>query len=218
MSAVLTLSESVGQTGRLVMRGVSWLTYETLLADYQDQPLPRLTYNDGVLEINLALSFAHEGTSDSLRELAYALADELRNDAKCYGSATLKAKNSRKGAEPDSSFYFDDKAAAVAGVKKVDLAVHPAPDLVIEIDVTHPAVAKFPVYAALGIAEIWHWEDERAAIHVLHGETYAQTDASAVLPGVTAEIVTRFAHENRTLTRSAWLRNIRAWAQTMRMQ
>ena len=211
MSAVLTLPESVGQAGRLVLRGVSWFTYENLLADYQDQPLPRLIYDDGVLEINLALSFEHEGISDSLRELAYALADELRNDAKCYGSATLKSENSRKGAEPDSSFYFDDRAEAVAGVKKVDLSIHPAPDLVIEIDVTSPAIAKFPVYAALGVTEIWHWEDERAAIYVLDGDTYTQTDASVVLPGVTAEIITRFAQENRALTRSAWLRNVREW-------
>lgn len=170
MPAVLTPTEKVARLDSLIMRGVSWTTYQGLLSDYCDQAIPRLLYDDGLLVIDMALSFEHEGANDSLRELAYALADELKDNAKCYGSATLNSELARKGVEPDASFYFDDKATAIAGVKKLDLAIHPAPDLVIEVDVTHPAVAKFPLYAALGISEIWHWEDEHAAVYVLEGK------------------------------------------------
>src|ERR671936_242335 len=44
-------------------------------------------------------------------------------------------------------------AAAVRGQNVIDLDVDPPPDMIIEIDISHPSLDKFPIYAALGVPE-----------------------------------------------------------------
>lgn len=54
--------------------------------------------------------------------------------------------------------YWVANAGAICGVKRLDLTVHPPPDLVIEVDVTHSVVDRDSMYGALGVPEKWHYD------------------------------------------------------------
>ena len=81
------------------------------------------------------------------------IAEEL--DVKIYplGSTTFKEPR-LSGAEPDECFYLR-RIEAVRGKKRLDISEDPAPDLVLEIDVTSSSENRLQVYADLGVAEVW---------------------------------------------------------------
>jgi Uma2 family endonuclease len=83
--------------------------------------------------------------------------------------------------------------------------------MVIEIDLTSPSLAKFPIFAQLGVPEVWRYDGRGWQILRLGGETYIEQQESTALPGLTAEILTGFLDEARTLARLVWLRRVRAW-------
>ena len=44
----------------------------------------------------------------------------------------------------------------MGGKKNIDLdAGDSPPDLVVEVDLTNPSLSKLPIYAHLGVAEVW---------------------------------------------------------------
>jgi len=48
----------------------------------------------------------------------------------------------------------------MAGQDTIDLATDPPPDLVVEVDITHPSLDKFPIYASLRVPEVWRHDGE----------------------------------------------------------
>jgi Uma2 family endonuclease len=60
--------------------------------------------------------------------------------------------------------------------------VDPPPDLVIEVDITSPSLDKFPIYARLGVREVWGYDAARASIFVLEVGESAEAGESAALP------------------------------------
>jgi len=67
----------------------------------------------------------------------------------------------------------------------------------------------------MGIPEVWRYTGNAVQIHVLGDDGYVQRPESSVLPGVTVEVLTRFAEEIKPAKRFAWLRLVRAWAATL---
>jgi Uma2 family endonuclease len=74
-------------------------------------------------------------------------------------------------------------ADQVRGLEELDFAVDPAPDLVIEVDISRSSIGKLPVFAAFQVAEVWQYRGASLTIHQLQGEDYAETSQSGVLPG-----------------------------------
>ena len=98
------------------------------------------------------------------------------------------------------------------GKTAIDLHVDPPPDLVIEIDITTSSLEKLSIFASLGVPEVWRYQDARMRIlHLAHG-ALVEREESAALPGLTAELVTRFLNAGRALDRLTWLRQVRTWA------
>ena len=95
------------------------------------------------------------------------------------------------------------------GKTELDLTIDPPPDVVIEVDLTNPSVAKFPIFAQLGVPEVWHYDGRQWHISQLVGEQYVKQVHSIALPGLTAEVMTELLGENRSLERPAWLRRVR---------
>ena len=63
-----------------------------------------------------------------------------------------------RGCEPDESFYITNVDRRPTGRGMLDLAGEDVPpDLVVEVDVSNPSVPKRPIYAALGVPEVWTW-------------------------------------------------------------
>lgn len=112
---------------KIVLSGISWNTYETLLKELSHRRL-RLTYYQGLLEI-IAPSPEHEIYKKVLGRFAETLAEELEINIYPLGSTTFQKQNS-SGAEPDECFYVQN-IELVKGKKRLDLKKDPAPDLVI---------------------------------------------------------------------------------------
>lgn len=54
------------------------------------------------------------------------------------------------------------------------------------------------------------------AIHVLAGDRYADATASRALPVLTAEVLTRFLAQSRTLPSPEWFRVVTEWSLSQR--
>lgn len=198
---------------RVVLTGVSWATYERLLADLKDSSSPRLTFDRGVLEV-VSPSAEHEESNRTISLLVEVVAEELGIDIKSLGSTTFRREDLEQGFEPDSCFYVQNEAR-VRGKKEIDLATDPPPDLVVEVDVTSPTLKKLPLYARAGVPEVWRYDGERLTIYRPSGDGYGAVEASAALPGVTGRDLTRFLEESVGQRRTVWLRGVREWARSL---
>lgn|ERR1041384_8733517 len=199
---------------RVVLYDVSWVTYELLLADHLDSSSPRFTYDEGTLEI-MSPSNEHEEINRNIGSLIDMVVIEWGINLRPLGSTTFKRKDLQRGFEPDSCFYIQH-VQAVRGKRKIDLAVDPPPDLVIEIDITSGSIDKLPIYAALGIPEVWRYVGNRMVILALAGDSYVEVEESRALPGLTGAIIVRFIEDIPTLDRPEWLQRIREWARDHR--
>src|SRR5262245_28175371 len=193
----------------VVLHGISWETYERLLAEHQESSGTHFTYDRGRLEI-MVLSAKHEAVKHVLTLLVEVLAEELNIDVYGLGSTTFRRADLERGFEPDACFYIQQEALA-RGKDEIELTVDPPPDLIIEIDITSPSLNKFPVFAALGIPEVWRYDGARVSCLRLEGDEYIERAESVVLPRVTGKILTEFVEQDKQLKRTIWLRRVREW-------
>lgn len=193
---------------RVILRNISWALYQQLLAERGEGGNPRLAYNRGLLEITVT-SFEHEQLNRLIADTFAAIADELEIDFINAGSTTFDRADLKQGFEPDTSFYVQ-RVEAVRGKKRIKLQTDPPPDLVIEIDITHPSLNKFPIYAGLGIGEIWRYHQGQLLILMLAGDEYRERAESFTLPGVASVQLTQWIADAAQTKRGDWLRSVRA--------
>jgi Uma2 family endonuclease len=139
------------------------------------------------------------------------LAEERNIDLDNVGSTTFKREALARGFEPDSCFYIQN-VERVRNREQIDLAVDPPPDLVLEIASSRSSLDRFPIFASIGVPEVWRYDGTRVAVFQLAGGVYQEQETSKAFPGVTSQLITRFMEESKTLRRTVWLRRIRAWA------
>ena len=208
MAIALSPQEQVVQ--QVILHGVSWETYKRLLADFAESHAAHFAYNRGVLEIRVP-SAKHEEANRTMALLIEMLALELDVSVRNLGSTTFKREDLARGFEPDTCFYIQS-AQRMHGKDEIDLAVDPPPDLVIEIDITHPSLDKLPIYAAIGVPEIWRYDGHAVTVVVLQEGVYVAHEESVAFPRLTREVLSRFMEESKQQERTAWLRSVRAWA------
>lgn len=155
----------------------------------------------------------HERLNRRLSQLVLLLTEEWEIEAEDFGSVTLKRSDLGRGIEPDSCFYIAH-AAQMRGREAIDLEEgDPAPDLVIEIDVTSPSLPKLPLYAAIGVAEIWRVSPQGIfMILVRNNHDYEEREASQALPTLTVAAVTDLMTRYEQAGRLEWVRQVREWA------
>jgi Uma2 family endonuclease len=198
----------------VILEGVSWATYERLLEDFDNSKAVRCTFDQGTLEL-MAPSFDHERLNRLLAELVAALATGLDLDYEQAGSTTFKREDIGRGFEPDSCFYFEH-VAAIRGHRRIDLDTDPPPDLVLEIDITHPSLEKLPIYAAIGVPEVWRYDGERLVMYRLGAGRYDEVASSTVLLGLTSTDIAQLLAASGPMPRAAWVRHVQGWAQRRR--
>jgi len=203
-----TLISEPDQT--VILRGIHWDTYERLLADQQESSGTRLNFDCGTLEI-VSPSSEHEQLKETITLLFQLMASELEIDVVAAGSTTFRRKDLRKGFEPDASFYIRN-AQAVRKRPQIDLRRDPPPDVVVEIEITSPAINKLSIFAAAAVPEVWLYRDDRVEILALESKTYQKKMESSFLPGVTDEVLTSFVRSSRTMTSVEWIKAVRTWA------
>jgi Uma2 family endonuclease len=85
---------------------------------------------------------------------------------------------------------------------------------VVEIDITHPSHNKLPIYAAVGVPEVWRYDGQVLTILKLEGGAYYTHTESMALPGVTEQGLSQLLEAGKAMPRPAWLRRVRTWALT----
>jgi Uma2 family endonuclease len=191
---------------RVILHGIRWETYERILAEHEDVSNPHFAYCDGDLEI-MVLGYQHERLKTELSELLTEIARILEIDYQGAASTTFRRKKKQKGFEGDGSFYFKN-AELVRAKKEIDLAKDPSPELVIEIDITHGSLPKFPIFADLGIEEVWRFDGEEVKFYRLQNQDYAEVGESVCLPNVKSETVTDLLFAAQELKRFEWIKLI----------
>lgn len=160
-------------------------------------------------------SFEHEAVSRLVASLVGEFAVELGISVSEAGSTTFKRENLERGFEPDECFYFFDNTERVRGRQNLDLdAGDPPPDLVVEVGFTSPSLNKLPIYAHLGVTEVWRFVGEKPEILSLNktGEGYGASNKSVVFPILTSAALARLIEEGLKTKRPDWVRRVREWA------
>jgi Uma2 family endonuclease len=199
----------------VIVHGVSWQTFQQLLADRGERCGVLLAYDHGTVELRMP-SQQHEWVKTILTQVVEAVAFARDLHYRSLGSTTFGREDLARGFEPDACFYLEH-ANAIAPDRPLDLTVDPPPDLVIEVDITRSSLDKLPIYAALGVPEVWRYLDGEVEIRCLTADAYMVSDTSRVLPGINANMVTRLVREARTTTnQTVWFKSVVAAVPVLR--
>ena len=213
--AVLAPPPIAAPEERVLLEKVSWGTYESLLADYEDCPAPRMTYDHGRLEMMMTISSSHEDSKETLALVIQLVALEWELDLVARGSTTFRNKELELGAEPDSCYYLHN-AERVRRLKKIDLSVDPPPDLVIEVQISRPLLSKLPAWAGFGVPELWTTNGQKVQIMSLADGKYEERAQSDALFPLSASLLEEFFEKNAALPAPAWRKLVREWAREHR--
>ncbi|MGF1601269.1 MAG: Uma2 family endonuclease [Thermosynechococcaceae cyanobacterium] len=176
------------------LSGITWTTYQTIKAELDHRNL-RLTYHQGVLDI-MVPSPEHEYFKKVMGRFVETLAEELEVKLYPLGSTTLERDDLASGSEPDECFYLTvSKIEAIKGKRRIDLKQDPAPDLVVEVDITNRSQHRDRVYTALQIPEVWRFDGQVLMLLVLQQGEYVQVERSLVFPGIEAQAVEGFLQQ-----------------------
>lgn len=198
-----------------MLHEVSWTEYEDLLARLPDNARFRLSYDQGTLQI-MTLSPRHERLKSLFTPLLTVLAEEQELNLVSLGSTTFKLAGAARGLEPDDCYYVR-QADHIAGRDRIDLTVDPPPELVIEVDITHPSQDKLPIYASLGVMEVWRHDGQTLQILRLQEEQYTTTAESVLFPGLPAATLSDFVRQGDEQGIIPMVRAFRTWVQENRL-
>ncbi|OKH40985.1 hypothetical protein NIES2119_01385 [[Phormidium ambiguum] IAM M-71] len=193
---------------RVLFHNVNWQEFEAILEELGEKRSSRLAYFNGTLEIRVPLP-EHEKTKVIIGDLVKILLDECDRNWEPLGSTTFKREDMAAGIEPDDCFYIQNYAQMI-GKTRIDLTVDPPPDLAIEIDVT--SKTKVSAYQALGVPEIWRYENGKLKIYLLESGKYVESSNSPTFPNFPIiEEFSRFLEMSQTVGTSRMLREFRKW-------
>ena len=199
---------------RVVLYNISWQQFENLLLDLGESRAARVAYDNGTLEIMTPLP-EHEYYKEAIGIAIQDIAEELDINYESYGSTTWKLEAHQAGIEPDNCFYFQNEAK-VRGKLKFDLTQDPPPDLALEIDLTSKSLNRFPIYARLGIPEIWCYDTGEIQIYQLENDDYIEVENSSVFPQLRVQGLSVIIEQNRLNGRRAVRQAVRNWVKSKR--
>ncbi|MCY7332061.1 MAG: Uma2 family endonuclease [Pseudanabaena sp. CAN_BIN31] len=194
---------------RILLHHVSWETFECLLADIGDRRKTLFHYINNTLEIMSPLSL-HEGSSHFFDKLLTIYVDELNIDMRCLGSLLMKIPELKIGGEPDSCYYIKNEPV-IRDREDVIVGQDPPPDLVLEVDITNPSDRRLPIYALLGIPEIWLYDGYDLAFFALESGKYLPITKSLSFPHLPAAIIVEYLQRRLLIGETKILKEFREW-------
>ena len=191
---------ALDEENSVILSNVSWQTYTLFVEETMDKiSNPRFYFDEGNLLI-MSVSPEHEYYNRIIASLIDILAEQFQKNWIALGSSTYAKDDIEKGFEPDSCFYFANEEK-IRGVKRFDFSVHPAPDLIVEVDITSLSTFRQNIFAAFGVPEIWRFDGEKMQILRLENDKYIKIPNSLSLPKVTPETLTEFVDKSQKLSR-----------------
>jgi Uma2 family endonuclease len=158
----------------------------------------------------MTVSPEHEGPANLLPHLIMVIAEELDLNFLSRGSTTLRRRRKARGTDPDDCFYFNS-FKKISGKKRIDLEVDPPPDLAIEIDITHASIRKFPIYASIGVPELWRYQGGKMKFYRLVGDDYEEIANSDLFQFLTPDVVLSFLRKGENEGTVPMAREFRKW-------
>ncbi|QIR40218.1 Uma2 family endonuclease [Tolypothrix sp. PCC 7910] len=193
----------------VILRNISWQTYQFLVKDFEQQPAMRLTYDRGLLEIRMPLD-PHETYRKLLGRLVEALSEELEIEIRSLGSRTCDREDLGRGLEPDQCYYIQNEQA-VWDKEQIDLSKDPPPDLAIEVDITSSSINRLDIYTDLGVPEVWRYDGQNLIMYHLENQQYQNCSRSIAFPLLTSSEIERFLNLKKTTKENALIRLFREW-------
>ena len=146
---------------------MTWQQFELLQESFASSPGIRLFYYRGEVEI-LSVSQDHESISRTIGLLLGTYFVEKEIEFNPLGSFTQE-KEGEASAQADESYLIGRSVGAT-------------PDLSIEVVLTSGGPSKLDRYQALGVPEVWFWEDGVFELYHLRESGYERIERSEVLP------------------------------------
>ncbi len=166
---------------RMSFRGLDWQAFKQIQSLLTDHTRARFNYDNGVLEITMPLE-SHERSARLIELFIRVLIVEMGMMVKTMGSTTLDREDMLKSAEPDNGYYIQNYEQVAD--RTVNLNVDPAPDLVVEVDITHTDLNKNILYAGIGVPEFWRFNGRVWTIFKLADNAYVECDRSPTFPTI----------------------------------
>lgn len=197
----------------LVMDNVSWSFYESFLEQVGERPL-RVTFHRGRMEMMAPLA-EHESPTGAIARLLEAMTVALGIEMDKFRSTTFRREDAQAGLEPDECYYLNN-ADRVRGMKRFDPEIHPAPDLAIEIDITSRSIPRQPIYAALGVPELWRFDGSKLFVLLLQGTMYRQVEKSPNFPFLPMDQFTQYVHRMTRESQTSVILEFQRWVRTLK--
>lgn len=201
---------------RVILPNISWQQFEKLLVELGPERQARMSYLRGKLEMMTPVE-AHERCSKLIDSLILVLVDEMAMPITPVVPALLKQVDLGCATESDACYYLSE--ISLRHKTEIDLTQDPIPDLLVEVALTRSSLDKLPIYATLGIPEVWRYittagDDMlkgQLLIYELQQGNYVQRRQSTVFPFLPADRVLEFMEQSDSMSLSAALRLLRAW-------
>ena len=198
--------EQIIRESKVVLKGVSWQTFQSLLADVGDDRAWRIAYDNRVLEIRMPYQ-EHEVPKRLLESFVEWIADELEIEVMSLGSLLLEREHLTRAIEPDTCFYIQNEALVRS--KKIDLETDPPPDLAVESDYTNSSLNKFIIYASIGVPELWRYRRQTLEVYQLVEGQYERVAQSLAFPFLPIAEIPGFIEQSRAIGQRAAVRLFR---------
>jgi Uma2 family endonuclease len=199
-----------------VFHGVSWEEYSRTLQELEAAgSRAHVTFDNGEMEI-VTNADLHERAKTALGRLLETYALEADIPITGLGQITCRREDLLKGLDPDECYYvMTPVPPRPQGSAPLDLHAYPPPDLAIEIEVSQSSVPKQPIYAGLGIAEVWRYDGQHLVpLHLTAEGKYAAADRSIPFPALPIDRLRQFLDLALSGTQHAAAKAIRDWVRS----
>jgi hypothetical protein len=143
--------------------------------------------------------------------LIFFVAMELGMPIASGGSTTLKRRLRKKGLEPDECFWIQHESH-MRGRKQWRAKTDPPPDLGVEVDITRSWLDRMGIYAALGVPEVWHFDEKKFSVLILDsGGRYREKSKSLAFPSLPLAGFERFIRKLGTGEETSLIREFIEW-------
>ncbi|MEM6473084.1 MAG: Uma2 family endonuclease [Planctomycetota bacterium] len=171
---------------RTLLRNIAWHTFLDL-CEQREGSVPRMTYDRGELEL-MSPRRQHEELGCFIGRLIETFTEVKEIDIRSVASTTFKRHDLTRAFEADESYYIEN-VEPIWRKEEVDLSIDPSPDLVVEVELTSSAIAKMPLFAAMGVPEVWRHDGKSLCMLSLVSDEYQAIDESVQLPGLTTDMI-----------------------------
>jgi Uma2 family endonuclease len=211
---------------RVVLPGVSWQQFETLLDELGTSRTARLTYeaskgsrDRGKLEMMTPLE-EHDRCNRLIESLIMVIAEETQMAVYSGGSILLKRADLGCAIQPEA-VYFVGEPIRLRERAELDVERSALPDLVVDVLISNGSFDRFSLYGSMGIPEIWRYttsvgEDALKGtlqVYRLQGNRYVESANSALFPFLPGARVQEFLEHSDAIGLAQALIVLRDWIQ-----